>query len=43
MRYQTETYDQHGNLKIRYYVTLILPRTRQDVLRFLKGEHALQA
>jgi hypothetical protein len=24
-------------------VTLILPRTREDVLKFLKGEHALQA
>jgi len=43
MRYMTETYDQHGNLKIRYYVTLILPRTREDVLKFLRGEHALQA
>jgi hypothetical protein len=28
---------------MRYYGTLILPRTKADVLRFLKGEHALEA
>lgn len=43
MRALSELYDQHGNLKVRYYGTLILPRTKADVLRFLKGEHALEA
>jgi len=43
MRYLNETYDQNGTLKSRGYGTLILPRTKADVLRFLKGEHALQA
>ena len=41
MRYLTETYDQHGNLKCRYYVTLVLPRTREDVRKFLAGERGL--
>jgi acyl dehydratase len=43
MRALSELFDQYGNLKVRYYGTLILPRTRADVLRFLKGEHALEA
>jgi len=43
MRALCELYDQYGNLKVRYYGTLILPRTKADVLRFLKGEHALEA
>jgi hypothetical protein len=43
MRYLMELYDQNGNLKIRSYGTLILPRTREDVLRFVRGEHALEA
>ena len=42
MRYLTETYDQHGNLKCRYYVTLVLPRTREDVRKFLAGERGLE-
>lgn len=43
MRALSRIYDQYGNLKMIYYSTLILPRTRADVLRFLKGEHALEA
>jgi len=43
LRYQCEFYDQNDNLKCRYYLTLILPKTKEDVLRFVKGEHALKA
>ncbi len=43
MRALSRIYDQFGNLKMIYYSTLILPRTKADVLRFLKGEHALEA
>ncbi|HIE18030.1 MAG TPA: hypothetical protein EYP71_07555 [Dehalococcoidia bacterium] len=43
MRYLSELYDQHGNLKMRGYMTLILPKTREDVMRFVRGEHALEA
>jgi len=42
MRYLTEMYDQHGKLKSRMYVTLILPRTKEDVMKFLKGERGLE-
>lgn len=42
MRALSQIYDQYGNLKMRYYSTLILPRTKADVLRFLQGEHALE-
>ncbi|GAH92850.1 unnamed protein product, partial [marine sediment metagenome] len=43
MRYLAEVYDQNGTLKSRLFTTLILPKTRADVLRFVKGEHALEA
>jgi acyl dehydratase len=43
MRYLSELYDQHGKLKLKGYMTLILPRSRTDVLKFAKGEHALEA
>jgi acyl dehydratase len=43
MRYLREIYDQNGKLKIRSYGTLILPKTKEDVLRFVRGEHALEA
>jgi acyl dehydratase len=43
MRYLSELYDQHGKLKMRGYMTLILPKSRADVLKFAKGEHALEA
>jgi acyl dehydratase len=42
MRYQTEIYDQNGKLKFRGFITLILPKTKEDVLRFIKGEHSLE-
>ena len=43
MRYLSELYDQDAKLKFRGYMTLILPKTKADVLRFVKGEHALEA
>jgi acyl dehydratase len=43
MRYLWELYDQHGKLKMRGYITLILPKSKVDVVRFIKGEHALEA
>ena len=42
LRYLEELYDQKGNLKARKYLTLILPKKREDVLKFVKGEHALE-
>lgn len=43
MRALSLIYDQYDNLKMRYYSTLILPRTKEDVLKFLEGTHALEA
>jgi acyl dehydratase len=43
LRYLSELYDQYGKLKVRGYVTLILPKSKADVLRLFKGEHALEA
>lgn len=43
MRYLAELYDQHDKLKLRSFATLILPRTKEDVLKFLKGERGLKA
>ncbi len=38
-----ELRDQHGKLKQKSYGGgLILPKTKADVLRFMKGEHALE-
>ena len=42
MRALAELYDQYGNLKVKNYTTLVLPRTKADVLKFLRGEHALE-
>lgn len=42
MRALAEIYDQYGNLKVKNYTTLILPRTKADVLKFVRGEHALE-
>ena len=42
MRALAEIYDQYGNLKVKNYTTLVLPRTKADVLKFLRGEHALE-
>ena len=43
MRGLSELHDQYGNLKMRYFNTLILPRTKADVLSFLKGVRGLEA
>jgi acyl dehydratase len=43
MRYRMELYDQNGKLKIVYFMTQILPRSKADVLKFVEGEHALEA
>jgi hypothetical protein len=43
MRALSLIYDQYDKLKMRYYSTLILPRTKEDVLKFLEGRHALDA
>jgi len=43
LRYLSELYDQYGKLKVRGYVTLILPKSKVDVLRLFKGERALEA
>jgi len=43
MRYLTETYDQNGTLKGRGYATLILPKSKEDVLKFVRGAHGLEA
>jgi acyl dehydratase len=43
LRYLSELYDQYGKLKVRGYVTMILPKSKADVLRFFKGERALEA
>jgi len=42
VRYVQEYYDQKGNLKTRAYGTLILPRTKEDVMKFVKGERGLK-
>jgi len=42
MRYQVDFIDQNQRLKARQWVTLILPKTREDLLKFQKGEHALE-
>ena len=43
MRYRMELYDQNGKLKLVYFMTQILPKSKADVLRFVEGEHALEA
>jgi acyl dehydratase len=43
LTYQMDFIDQHGTLKMTHWVTLILPKTREDLARFMKGEHALEA
>jgi hypothetical protein len=43
LTYQLDFIDQNNKLKMRHWVTLILPKTRADLLKFMKGEHALEA
>lgn len=39
---QIDFIDQHGTLKARRWVTLILPKTREDVRKFMRGERGLE-
>ena len=43
LTYQMDFIDQNDVIKMRHWVTLILPKTRADLIRFMKGEHALEA
>jgi len=38
---QIDFIDQNGTLKARRWVTLILPKTREDVLKFMRGERGV--
>jgi acyl dehydratase len=42
LQYQLDTYNQDNVLKSRMYVSLILPRTREDIRKFLKGVRGLE-
>lgn len=41
LQYQMNAYNQEDVLKCTMYATLILPRTRQDIRKFLKGIRGL--
>ena len=41
LEYWINTYNQHNVLKSRWRLTLILPRTRDDIRKFLNGERGL--
>jgi acyl dehydratase len=41
LEYQMNAYNQDNVLKYRMYATLILPRTREDIRKFLKGLRGL--
>jgi acyl dehydratase len=43
LTYQMEFIDQNNVLKMTHWVTLVLPKTRADLIRFMRGEHALEA
>jgi acyl dehydratase len=43
LTYQMDFIDQNDAVKMRHWVTLILPKTRADLIRFMEGEHALEA
>lgn len=42
LKYQMDAYNQDDVLKCRMYATLILPRTREDIRKFLKGIRGLE-
>jgi acyl dehydratase len=42
LQYQLDAYNQDNVLKSRMYVSLILPRTREDIRKFLKGIRGLE-
>ncbi len=41
LQYEMKAYNQDDVLKCRMYATLILPRTREDIRKFLKGFRGL--
>jgi acyl dehydratase len=41
LQYKMDLYNQDDTLKCRIYSTLILPRTREDIRKFLKGKRGL--
>jgi acyl dehydratase len=43
LKYRYEFYNQENVKKATWIATLILPRTREDVMKFAKGIHALEA
>jgi acyl dehydratase len=43
LTYQIDFINQNDKLRMRHWCTLILPKTRADLVRFMKGEHALEA
>jgi len=43
LTYQMDFIDQNDKIKMTHWCTLILPKTRADLARFMKGEHALDA
>jgi len=43
LTYQMDFIDQNDRLKQRYWCTLILPKTRADVAKIMKGEHVIEA
>ncbi len=42
LTYQMDAYNQNNVLKTRMYATLILPRTREDIKKFLTGIRGLE-
>jgi len=42
LTYQNDYIDQNGTLKARWWGTLILPRTREDIVKFTRGERGLE-
>ncbi len=43
LTYEIRYVDQHAQLKAIMWTTLILPRTRDDIRKFMRAEHGLQA
>lgn len=42
LTYECDFVDQRGRLKARWWATLILPKTKEDIIRFMRGERALE-
>jgi acyl dehydratase len=43
LTYEIKYTDQHGTAKATMWTTLILPKTREDIRKFMRAEHGLQA